>query len=287
MFWNTFVCPPKKEYKTRIKQENTKHTGIPYYYHPRPPPLTAVAFVVTPLPSKANAVVIHCRPPLLLPLLSAAVTAVTANHCHGVPSSLECNNCGCLGCCRWSHRRIHFVRLFYNSFLVEDYNDQLRLFTGPLLVFLSEHHANRLCTYFLIWYNAMTKLCLHIDCEDKVVSFNRERGLQDPNNVIGLTLASIMPYAVPFRSVRVYLPSGFMDSMMDPCAVWDVQGNLASNNALGSLNYSVACLCHNPDAYDNVHHRPGCNARTGVPVLNGVGLGIIRSNNQLHRNSLC
>ncbi len=89
---------------------------------------------------------------------------------------------------------------------------------GLLLASLSDHRAHRLCAY-LGQYNVMTKLCPRISCEDKVISFYRERGLQDLNNIIGFTLASMMPNAVPFRFVHVYPPPGFMDGTTDPCAV--------------------------------------------------------------------
>ncbi len=146
--------------------------------------------------------------------------APAADRRHGSPSSLECDDCGCLGRGRRSPPwRIYVVRSFDGSSLIKDCNDQLGSFTGPLLASLLDHRAHQPCAYFLGRYNAMTKLCPRIDCEDKVMSFHRERGLQDPNNVINLTLASMTPYAVPFCSVRVYPPLGFMDSTTDPRTV--------------------------------------------------------------------
>jgi hypothetical protein len=139
---------------------------------------------------------------------------------HGSPSSLECDDRSRIGHGRQSPPwGIHVVWSFDGSSLIKDCNDQLGSFTGPILVSLLDHRAHRLCAYFLGRYNAMTKLRPCIDCEDKVMSFHRERGLQDPNNVIGLTLASMMPYAVPFCSMRVYPLPGFMDGTTDPHTV--------------------------------------------------------------------
>ena len=179
--------------------------------------------------------------------------------------------------CRRSPRRIHVVRSFDGSSLVDDCDDRPGSSTGPLLASASDHRAHRLCAYFLGGYDAMANLRPRIDGEDEVVSFHRERGLQDPNNIIGLTLASMTPYAVPFRSVRVYPPPGFIDGTTDPCAVWGVRGDLASDDALESLNGSVVGLCRDPEAHDGAHSHPGCDADMGVPVLDCVGLGIIRS----------
>ncbi len=168
--------------------------------------------------------------------------------------------------------------LFNGSSLVDEGDNLQGSSMGLLLASLSDQCTYRLCTYFF-WYEAMKKLCLHIDSEDEVVSFHREREQQDLNNVISLTLAFMMPYAVPFCSVHVYPPQGFMDGMMYPHTVWGVQGNLASNNALESQNGSIVGFCWDPDAYDNVHCHPSCNAKAGIPVINCIGLGIIRSIN--------
>jgi hypothetical protein len=120
----------------------------------------------------------------------------------------------------------------------------------------------------------MTNLRPRVDGEDEVASFHGGWGLRDPSNVVGLALASAAPYAVPFRSVRVYPPPGFADSATDPrAASWGVRGNLASDDALELLNGTVVGLCRvDPD----VHARDD-NAGTGAPVLECVGLGIVRS----------
>ena len=119
----------------------------------------------------------------------------------------------------------------------------------------------------------MTNLRPRVDGEDETVSFRRDRGLRDPNNVIGLTLASMKPYAVPFRSVRVYPPPGFLDGRTDPGALWGARGDSAGDDALESMNGSVVGLCRDSDARNDA----GTNAGTGVPILDCVGLGIIRS----------
>ena len=181
---------------------------------------------------------------------------------------------------RRSPRRIRVVRSFDGGPLVSDRDDRPVSTPGPLLASASDRRDHRLCAYFLGGYDAMTNLRPRVDGEDReVVSFHGERGLQDPNNVIGLTLASMTPYAVPFRSVRVYPPPGFMDGTdADPRSVWGVRGDSASDDALESLNGSVVGLCRDPDARDGAPLHPRRDAGTGAPpVLDCVGLGIIRS----------
>ncbi|KAL3816814.1 hypothetical protein ACHAXA_008677 [Cyclostephanos tholiformis] len=178
-----------------------------------------------------------------------------------------------------SLRRIHVVRSFDGSSLVDDDNDR-PLPTGTLLS-TAYHRSHRLCAYFLGGYDAMSNLRPLIAGEDEAVSFLREKGLHDPNNVIGLTIASMTPYAVPFRYVRVYPPPGFMDGATSPGSLWGVRGDTACDDVLESLNGTIVGLCRDADAYDDADHHTVFNARSGVPVLDCVGLGIIRGVDRL------
>jgi hypothetical protein len=121
----------------------------------------------------------------------------------------------------------------------------------------------------------MINLRCKIPGENESISFHKEKGIYDPNNIIGLRIASMLPYAVPFRSVQLYSPSGLLDSISGIKPLWGVQGDLACSDTLDSLNGSIVGLCCKPDAFDMPLSR--CNAGTGVPILNCVGLGILRS----------
>lgn len=111
--------------------------------------------------------------------------------------------------------------------------------------------------------------------EDETISFHKERGLHDPNNIIGLTLCSMPPYAVPFHSVRIYPPSGLLDGFTEFRSLWGVHGDKTCNDVLDTLNGAIVGLCCIPDAIDLP--LSSCNYGTGVPIVNCVGMGIIRS----------
>jgi len=147
--------------------------------------------------------------------------------------------------------------------------------TGTLLATASDHRTHRLCAYFVGGYEKMTSLHSRIDSEIEPVSFHKEKGLIDANSIIGWTLASMLPYAVPFQSVRLFAPSGLLDSTFEMGCTWNVAGHLASNDVLDSLNGAIVGLCRNQFERNNPHAE--FNSEIGAPILPCVGLGIIRS----------
>ncbi len=147
--------------------------------------------------------------------------------------------------------------------------------TGTLLATASDHRTHRLCAYFVGGYEKMTKLHARSNSENDPVSFHKEKGLIDAHSVIGLTLASMLPYAVPFHSVRLFAPSGLLDSTFKMGGAWDAAGPLASNDVLDSLNGAIVGLCCNQFSPENSHAE--LNSGFGAPILPCVGLGIIRS----------
>ncbi|KAL7552579.1 hypothetical protein ACHAWF_015885 [Thalassiosira exigua] len=149
--------------------------------------------------------------------------------------------------------------------------------TGPLLASASDHRVLRLCTYFLGGHQEMANLRSNILGEHESISFHKERGVHDPNHIIGSTLASMLPYAVPFHSVKLYPSLGLLDGTAEPELLWGVQGDLARNDTLDSLNGSIIGLCCEPSEF------PNFNAGVGVPLLPCVGLGIIRSIDHIHK----
>ena len=108
--------------------------------------------------------------------------------------------------------------------------------------------------------------------EHEKISFHKERGLCDPSNIIGLTLASMIPYAVPFNAVNLYPPSGLTDNISEIRPLWRMRGDLASNDVIECLNGSIVGLCTKQDA-----PFMSCSDGSGVPTLNCIGLGIVRS----------
>ena len=153
--------------------------------------------------------------------------------------------------------------------------------TGTLSATASDHRIHRICAYFLGGYEEMTKLRSDILGENDPITFNIDKGVVDHNNIIGLTLASMSPYAVPFHSVRLFPPSGLLDSSSEMNPTWGVNGDLASSSVLDSLNGSIVGLCCNADEHDTP--LAGCNAGIGAPVICCVGLGIIRSIDRVRR----
>ncbi|KAL7540375.1 hypothetical protein ACHAXR_010053 [Thalassiosira sp. AJA248-18] len=183
---------------------------------------------------------------------------------------------------------IHVIPSFDESSLpaLDDDNRSCRSInssssTTALLASAGDHRVHRLCAYFLGGHDEMMNLRSQIPGANESICFHKEKGLHDPNNIVGLTLASMLPYAVPFHSVQVYPPPGLLDSISEIKPLWGVQGDLACSDLLDSLNGSIVGLCSKPDAYDVP--LSSCNAGTGVPILNCVGLGIIRSIDHIRR----
>ena len=179
--------------------------------------------------------------------------------------------------------QIHVIKSFDESLLpgIDDDTRSCRSMdsrgssTGALLASASDHRVHRLCTYFLGGYNKMMSLRSRIPGEENVsISFHKERALYDPSNIIGLTLASMLPYAVPFHAVKLYPPPGLLDSVSELRPRWGLRGDVACNDVIGSLNGSIVGLC-STDLVDAPF--VNCNAGIGVPTLNCVGLGIVRS----------
>lgn len=147
--------------------------------------------------------------------------------------------------------------------------------TGTLLATASDHRTHRLCAYFVGGYEKMTSLHSRINSEIEPVSFHKEKGLIDANSIIGWTLASMLPYAVPFQSVRLFAPSGLLDSTFEIGCTWNVAGHAASNDVLDSLNGAIVGLCRNQ--FERNSLKAEFNSQIGAPILPCVGLGIIRS----------
>jgi len=178
---------------------------------------------------------------------------------------------------------IHVIQSFDESSLpaLDDDNrscrstDSRNSSTGPLLVSSSDHRIHRLCSYFLGGHDKMINLRSRIPVnEHEMVSFHKEKGLCDPSNIIGLTLASMRPYAVPFHSINLYPPSGLLDNISEIRPLAGMRGDLASNDVIECLNGSIVGLCTKQDTFDAPFN---CNAGSGVPTLNCIGLGIVRS----------
>lgn len=184
---------------------------------------------------------------------------------------------------QYQSRIVHIIQSFDESlFSIENDDDRCRRRSmdsrnsiGTQLATASDHRVHRLCAYFLGGYNEMINLRSSISGEDETISFHKEKGLHDPNDIIGLTLCSMAPYAVPFHSVRIYPPAALLDGITELRPLWGMQGDLMRNDVLDYLNGSIVGLCCNPDAIDLP--LSNCNFGTGVPVLSCVGLGIIRS----------
>jgi len=178
---------------------------------------------------------------------------------------------------------IHVIQSFDESSLpaLDDDNrscrstDSRNSSTGPLLASSSDHRIHRLCSYFLGGYDKMINLRSRIPGnEHEMISFHKEKGLCDPSNIIGLTLASMRPYAVPFQSVNLYPPSGLLDNITEVRPLAGMRGDLASNDVIECLNGSIVGLCTKQDTFDASFN---CNAGSGAPTLNCIGLGIVRS----------
>ena len=111
--------------------------------------------------------------------------------------------------------------------------------------------------------------------QSETITFHREKGIVDPNNILGLTVASMPPYAVPFQSVSIYSPPGFLDGIAEVEPECGTQGEFASDDALDALNGSIVGLCCQGDVNIDLSTRSQSNS--SVPNLQCVGLGIIRS----------
>ena len=154
--------------------------------------------------------------------------------------------------------------------------DSQSVLTGPLLATASDHRHHRICAYFLGGCIKMSLLKSGKLGDDTPVSFHREKGLVDPSNVIGLTMASMLPYAVPFHAVKLYPPSGLLDSVIEIEHMWGVNAELACNDVLDSLCGAIVGLCCESDPQDH-QNKTMFNAGSGSPILPCVGLGILRS----------
>lgn len=184
---------------------------------------------------------------------------------------------------------VHTIQSFddFSNPLLEDGSkrcslDSQSVGTGTLLATASDHRSHRICAYFLKGCDNMSRLRSGIAGDDTSIQFHKEKGLVDPSNVIGLTLASMLPYAVPFHAVKLYPPSGLLDSLTELGQMWGVRGDIASNDVLDSLSGAIVGLCYEQDASDSPSI-VNCNAGCGVPVLPCAGLGIIRSIDTIRR----
>jgi polynucleotide 5'-hydroxyl-kinase GRC3/NOL9 len=155
--------------------------------------------------------------------------------------------------------------------------------TGPLLATASDHRAHRICAYFLQGCDKMPTLRSGIVGDDTLISFHKEKGIVDPSNIIGLALSSMPPYAVPFKSVRLYPPPSLLDSMSEVRPLWGFRADLAYNDLLDSLAGAIVGLCCEPDPSDIASSIFNCNDGCGVPILPCAGLGIIRSIDYVRR----
>eukprot|EP00969_Alexandrium_andersonii_P067839 2992783-Alexandrium_andersonii.AAC.1 len=64
-------------------------------------------------------------------------------------------------------------------------------------------------------YNKMIRKRIRLGNQSETITFHREKGIVDPNNILGLTMASMPPYAVPFQAVSFYSPPGFLDGIAE------------------------------------------------------------------------
>jgi hypothetical protein len=180
-----------------------------------------------------------------------------------------------------NHRFIHTVQSFDETRLVmpEDDNRSRRSMdssysTGPLQATASDHRKHRFCAYFMGGYDEMVKRRMQFTSQPDGITFHREKGVVDPNNILGLTMASMLPYAIPFHSVALYSPPGYLDGISEFQPSCGTRGDFASDDILDALNGSIVGLCCREDMFASAQTTQN-NSR--VPVLHCVGIGIIRS----------
>ena len=154
-------------------------------------------------------------------------------------------------------------------------SDSISVLTGPLLATAADHRSHRICAYFLEGCRNMSNLKSGITGDNTPIEFHKEKGLVDPSNIIGLRLASMLPYAVPFHAIKLYPPSGLLEESVE-INMWGVRADVACNDALDSLSGSIVGLCYESDINDS-SKIVNCNAGNGVPILPCAGLGILRS----------
>lgn len=179
------------------------------------------------------------------------------------------------------NRIVHAVQSFDESMIVVP-NDDTRSYrsmessnsTGPLQATASDHRKHRFCAYFMGGYNEMIKKRIRFGDQSEIIAFHREKGIVDATNILGLTLASMPPYAVPFQSVSLYSPPGFVDGIAEVEPACGTEGDFASDDVLDALNGSIVGLCCREDG---IASSTQSQNRSGVPNLHCVGLGIIRS----------
>ncbi|KAL7442842.1 hypothetical protein ACHAXM_008543 [Skeletonema potamos] len=174
-------------------------------------------------------------------------------------------------------RSIHAVQSFDENMIVCDkrYHQSMESSnsTGPLQATASDHRNLRFCAYFMGGYNEMINKRIQLGNQSETITFHREKGIVDQDNILGLTMASMLPYAVPFQSISLYSPPGFLDGIAEVEPAYGTQGDFASEDVLDALNGSIVGLCRRGD--DTVSTQSQNNS--GVPNLRCVGLGIIRS----------
>lgn len=178
-----------------------------------------------------------------------------------------------------NQRFIHTVQSFDETSLVmpDDDNRSRRSMdssysTGPLQATASDHRKHRFCAYFIGGYDEMAKT--RTQFASQPIAFHREKGVVDPNNILGLTMASMFPYAVPFHSVALYSPPGYLDGISEFQPACGTRGDFASDDILDALNGSIVGLCCRENSFASAQTTQN-NSR--VPVLRCVGIGIIRS----------
>ncbi|KAL7458955.1 hypothetical protein ACHAWC_011741 [Mediolabrus comicus] len=180
-----------------------------------------------------------------------------------------------------NQRFIHTVQSFDETSLVmpEDDNRSRRSMdssysTGPLQATASDHRKHRFCAYFMGGYDEMVKRRTQFASQPEGITFHREKGVVDPNNILGLTMASMLPYAIPFYSVALYSPPGYLDGISEFQPACGTRGDFASDDIMDALNGSIVGLCCREDSFASAQTTQN-NSR--VPVLRCVGIGIIRS----------
>eukprot|EP00985_Skeletonema_marinoi_P013147 scaffold6483_cov77-Skeletonema_marinoi.AAC.2 len=179
------------------------------------------------------------------------------------------------------NRHVHAVQSFDENMIVIPHDDKRSYrsidssnSTGPLQATASDHRKHRLCAYFMGGYNKMIRKRIRLGNQSETITFHREKGIVDLNNILGLTMASMPPYAVPFQAVSLYSPPGFLDGIAQVEPAYGTQGDFASEDALDVLNGSIVGLCCRGD---DMGSSTQSQNNSGVPSLHCVGLGIIRS----------
>eukprot|EP00978_Attheya_sp_CCMP212_P010220 scaffold24561_cov64-Attheya_sp.AAC.7 len=126
----------------------------------------------------------------------------------------------------------------------------------------------RTCAYFLGGSHVMDEMGVTLN----------QGGILDPENKIALHLAGARPYAVPFDSVRYFLPGQDWKNEEDP----------DQSLVLDALNGSVVGLCHSKHNLTH-NHQPATPKNDTDPeesadtLLPCFGIGIVRSIDRVRR----